>query len=399
MSHPVPFVARVFLRNYKSIGRCGVELKPLTMLVGRNAAGKSNFLDALRFVKDSLDETLEQAVRSRGGVDGVRRRSPGHPHNFTISLELHLSDVSYAKYLFEIAARKGGGFLVKREELELYDTHYNPTDWFKLQDGEIKEASRVLPPPQPDRLHLVAASALVEFRPAFDALTSMGFYNLNPQAMRQPQAPDRGDQLSRDGANVASVVAALEIGSSETHERLREYLATIVPGVEGFGRKSIGGYETLELKQAMKGVKNPWNFDAISMSDGTLRALGILVAAYQFARGNRPIRLVGIEEPESALHPKAAGALLDALREASEKTQLLITTHSADLLDDREIDPASLLVVSMTGGETSIAPPDATTVQAIRDHLYTAGELQRQEHLAPDPTAKTPSLFENAEQG
>jgi len=72
------FLTRVVLRNYKSIATCDVRLHPLVFLVGPNGAGKSNFLDALRFVTDALRTSLDHALRDRGGIKEVRRRSGGH---------------------------------------------------------------------------------------------------------------------------------------------------------------------------------------------------------------------------------------------------------------------------------------------------------------------------------
>lgn len=74
------------------------------------------------------------------------------------------------------------------------------------------------------------------------------------------------------------------------------------------------------------------------MSDGTLRALGVLVSLFQYSNGGgAPVRLVGIEEPETALHPAVAGLLLDALKEASGRIQAIVTSHSPDLLDNSEL--------------------------------------------------------------
>src|SRR5438046_70070 len=112
-----PFVRRLRLRNYKSISICDVELGQLTLLVGRNGSGKSNFLDGLRFVADGLNLSLDHAIKSRGGIDAVRRRSTGHPHNFGIDLELQLADDEFANYGFEIAAQPVGGLRVKYERL------------------------------------------------------------------------------------------------------------------------------------------------------------------------------------------------------------------------------------------------------------------------------------------
>src|SRR5579862_3220967 len=103
---PRPFLGRVRIRNFKSIGRCDVKLRAVTVLVGRNGSGKSNFLDALRFVEDCLLTSVAHAMNSRGGIDAVRRRSTGHPRNFAIELEINLPDGQHGTYGFEIAGRE-----------------------------------------------------------------------------------------------------------------------------------------------------------------------------------------------------------------------------------------------------------------------------------------------------
>src|SRR3990172_5535408 len=96
-----PFLRRVRIRNYKSIASCDVRLGRLTVLVGRNGSGKSNFLDALRFITDSLQTSLDHAIKSRGGVEAVRRGSTGHPHNLSIDVEMNLPEWRVGKYGFE----------------------------------------------------------------------------------------------------------------------------------------------------------------------------------------------------------------------------------------------------------------------------------------------------------
>lgn len=89
MTHQ-PLLRRVIIKSYRSIAGCDVALGPLTLLVGRNGSGKSNFLDALRFVADALNTSLSQALRDRGGVNEVRRCSGGHPTHLGIRLEFTL---------------------------------------------------------------------------------------------------------------------------------------------------------------------------------------------------------------------------------------------------------------------------------------------------------------------
>ncbi|HRJ50333.1 MAG TPA: AAA family ATPase, partial [Phycisphaerales bacterium] len=109
-------IKRLSLRQYKSIEHCDFDLGPLTVLVGRNGVGKSNILDALSFVTDALRNTLEYALRSRGGIAQVRRKSASKPTTPGISLEITLPDGSEATYAFGISTVQGATFKVRNEE-------------------------------------------------------------------------------------------------------------------------------------------------------------------------------------------------------------------------------------------------------------------------------------------
>lgn len=380
-----PFVNRVAIKNYRSIGSCDVSLERMSILVGRNGAGKSNFLDALRFVVDGLETSLDHAMKTRSGIESVRRKSTGHPRNFAIQLHFSLPDWRTGRYGFEIAARPDGGFSVKQEEFCLLTPEGQREAFFTVRDGEATACSApVAPRPARDRLYLVSISGLEEFRPAYDALTGMGFYNLNPDAMKALQSPDAGEMLHRDGSNIASVVARLAAEVPSEKGRTEKYLGKIVPGISSVERIALGPSETIEFRQSVVGARHPWRFYAANMSDGTLRSLAILVAVSQLSHVRSQVRLVGIEEPETALHPAAARALTSALKEAAEHTQILLTTHSADLLDDDELDPSGLLAVESKDGETFMARLDTASQTAIRDHLYSPGELLRMDQLEPD---------------
>ena len=381
-----PFITRVVLKNYKSIAVCDVRLRPLMFLVGPNGAGKSNFLDALRFVADALRTSLGHALRDRGGINDVRRRSGGHPRHFGIRLDFTLEGGSTGHYAFRIGARPRGGYEVQTEECVLRGPELlSQEEFFRVENGVVATSAKVAPVAVTDRLYLVNASGLAEFRPVYEAFSRMGFYNLNPDQIRELQSPDPGELLLRDGSNLASVLAQLK---NPVKQRIEEYLATVVPGVHGVEVKGIGPKETLEFRQSVAGAKHPWRFLAANMSDGTLRVLGILVALFQGNHDVKPqVPLVGIEEPEIALHPAAVGVLLDSLKDASHNTQILVTSHSPDLLDNKDLDVESMLSVVAGEGNTQIGPVDAAGRSVLRDRLYTAGELLRLNQLEPDPEA------------
>ena len=214
----------------------------------------------------------------------------------------------------------------------------------------------------------------------------MGFYSLNPDRIRDLQSPDAGQLLARDGSNITSVLAQLRQHNPHRKQRVEQYLSKVVPGVHGVDVKVVGPKETLEFRQQVAGSKDPWRFLAANMSDGTVRALGILVALFQSGNGTGShVPLVGIEEPEIALHPAAAGLLLDGLKEASRSTQVIVTSHSPDLLDNQQIDADSLLAVYAEAGSTHIGALDPAGRAAVKNRLYTPGELLRSNQMRPDP--------------
>lgn len=382
------FLTRVALKNYKSVAACNVSLGPLTFLVGPNGAGKSNFLDALRFVTDSLRTSLDHALRDRGGINEVRRRSGGHPNHFGVRLWFSLRSGEVGHYAFRIGARPQGGFEVQDEECRVHPpAALGEAQYFRVKSGNVAESTQPGPMASVDRLYLVSASGLPVFRPVFEALSRMGFYSLNPDRIRDLQSPDAGELLARDGSNITGVLGQLLKKSPDRKQRVEEYLSKVVPGVHGVDVKVVGPKETLEFRQQVAGSRDPWRFLAANMSDGTLRALGVLVALFQAGNGGGTSRvpLVGLEEPELALHPAAAFLLRDGLREASRYTQVIVTSHSPDLLDDAMLPAESILAVNSAEGSTHIAPLDQLGRDALMKRLYTPGELLRMDQLGPDP--------------
>ncbi len=382
-----PFIQRVTIRNYKSIAACRLDLQKLTFMVGPNGAGKSNFLDALKFVSDALRSSLDHALRDRGTISEVRRRSGGHPNHFVLRLDFILPNGQVGHYAFRVGAKPAGAYVVQDEECEIHpEEGFGQSEYFRVKSGVVVEKTvSPMPAALPDRLLLVAASGLRAFRPVYDALSRIEVYNLNPREIANMQKPDPGEILRRDGSNAASVLQRMP---DHVRAMIREDLARIVPGVSDVEARTLASQETVEFRQAVKGQAHPWRFFASAMSDGTLRAFGILLAVFQAASeqaSGRPPLLIGLEEPEMALHPAAAGVLLSALRKGAEHCQVIVTSHSPDLLDNPDIEPESLMAVDNPGGLTRIGKIDGLGREMLRKQLFTAGELLRQNQIAPDP--------------
>jgi predicted ATPase len=374
-----PFIETVSVSNFKSIDDVQIALGPLTVLVGRNGTGKSNFLDSLHFVSDALVMTLTQAILLRGGA---RAMSHNEAPRVTVEITFRLSDNGRGTYT--LALDQG---LVDLERLRIIGSDgveragYQRV--FRTLVGHVENEwfpsnSTVLP----DRLALVTLSGLRSFREAFDILSSMRFYRFNPEAMRELQDLDEGTVLRTDGSNIASVWRHLEAFDSHVIERLVRFMGVIVPEIRDIRPVRLGPKETLRFHQTGADLRELL-FYASSMSDGTLRALGALIASRQGNGTDATPTFVAIEEPETALHPGAVAVLMDALHEASANTQIIITSHSPDLLDHVDVETDALLVTDMRDGATTIAAVDGASLDAIRRDLYTPGELLRMDQLHP----------------
>ena len=381
------FLARVVLHNYKSVRSCDVSLPRLAFLVGANGAGKSNFLDSLAFVADSLRFSLPHALLVRGGLGEVQCRFGDPSGGFGIRIAGNLPDAT-VRYAFAVRPTRSGGLEVQREDcLVVPGKPGNEAKFYSIRRGCLAASNMAQPPVGArDQLYLVRAAAIGAFRTTYDALASIRVYNLNPDAIREPQLPEADPILKRDGGNVAQVLANLKQRDPWFKERVEAYLGVIAPGTVGIDSRAEGRKTALEFRQALENSERRTRFAATSMSDGTLRALGLLVAVFQCA-GDRNVgpSLLGIEEPELALHPNSVEALADILDEATVHTQVVVASHSSDLLDRVEIPAASIIVVANDRGSTRIGPLGEADRGALRKRDFTAGELIRMNLLRLDP--------------
>ncbi len=158
-------------------------------------------------------------------------------------------------------------------------------------------------------------------------------------------------------------------------------MAQAVQGVDRVGTRAQGQRTTLEFWNDSE--NSPLPFYAVDVSDGTLRILGLLLALYQPWHPS----LIVIEEPEASVHPAAAELVVQILLDAAHDRQVLITTHSPDILDAKELSDSQIRLVTQEKGRTIVASLSQASRQAIRERLYTPGELLRLDELSQDVEA------------
>jgi hypothetical protein len=230
-----------------------------------------------------------------------------------------------------------------------------------------------------DALLLPLLGGTKEFEPVVELLGGIQVFSLEPRLIQELQKPDAGLSLKGDGSNLASVLKSLPDASLE---RLCQLLGSVVPGVTRVSPVKHGKSLTLKFTQTWhgEGGDEEISHEAFAMSDGTMRLVGILGAFLQSARPS----VIALEEPESTIHPEALSALLDLIRGFSRDSQVILTTHSPDLLDCKWIGPENIRVVTWSEGVTHIKELSKAGADTLRQHLMGAGELMRSEGLRPD---------------
>jgi hypothetical protein len=297
---------------------------------------------------------------------------------------IDLPDGAVADYAIELSGEEGGATIVAEERCVVTRAE-GQVDRYSLKNGEfIEEIAGIRPQIGPGRLALFAASAASEYRSVYDFLMGISSYGIVPEKLGALQMPDPGWQLLPDGSNGASVLRQLHETEPDRFERVEELVKSVVPGVTGIGTQAFGGrFESIRFDEEGPAPNAPMSFMAANMSEGTLRVLGFLLAAYQ----PLPPSVLVIEEPEANIHPAAAEVVTSVLMDVSRRAQVLVTTHSPEVLDYDDLSDDVFRVVAKADGRTAIAPVSAGSRQAIREHLYSPGELLRINELGADLVA------------
>jgi predicted ATPase len=369
-------ITRMVVSNFRSIGeKVTIDLGKFTVLVGINGSGKSTVCDVVRFVADSLRYSLASAIEKRNGLTAVRRYSDGKPFDVAIRLELDSAKgTGHYELLFGV---QGKDLTVKVEDAFWADKETARQGEFRIERGNWKKKPAELTPVVSDgTLVLPTIAGDLRFMPLYEALVKNAIYNLYPVALREPQKPNPSRPMDEHGGNWGSILS--EALKAESRNDLVEGLHAITGDVDDVRVKPLGGYLITQFRHgvAQQAGKNKerW-FDAQQESDGTLRIAGILTALLQKPFPN----LIGIEEPELTIHPGGIRLLTDFLRQASKSSQLILTTHSPDLLDC--LEPGEVRVVHRQNGATSIATMSEEQKAQVSEKLRTLGEILRYEGI------------------
>ena len=392
-----PILRQLILHRFRSLQMEQIEFDNPTFLVGQNGSGKSNFADAFAFLAEAMVSPLRALIEQRRGFSAVAYQDSTEDCLSNLGLSVMLenldSDTPQAQYGFELRAQAGYGFEVIREQC-IVQRSDGSSDWFDRSASEWDSSADFPYRMEPNALAMPLIGGDKRFQVVSRFLSEMCVYRIDPTALRTMQDLDGGVRLRSDGGNAANVLREIQRESPNTWKRILEILESIVPGTIGVQPKKYGNKLTLEFTQDWAQPR-PVKFEAFNMSDGTLRVLGLLAAVFQ-----RPVpSLLVIEEPEATIHPGALGSILDIIRHAGRFMQVVVTTHSPDVLDAKWIEDRHLRIVNCDKGATRISRVSPATREALSEHLMGAGELLRSNALTPaklfDHNLRQLRLFED----
>jgi len=379
-------ITRLSISNYRSIGEdLDLSLGPLTALVGPNGSGKRNIADAFRFLADISRMGLDAAVTKRQGFSGLRRWSAGRPFNVRLAVTVKEPGGSYGKYAIELGSAKDG-YRVKREYAQcaiadsdgVFAGLAGSPEEFEVHDGKWVSGPNDLKPKVDSlglALPLVAGDA--RFRPLADAMRNVTIYSIFPDTLRRPQTYNPARPMDEHGTNWCSILK--DARGDDWLADLKAALGQVTGDIDDIKVTSVGVFLVPEFRHGEvtqpKGKARERWLSTAQESDGTLRMAGIITALLQ----EPPLTLIGIEEPELTVHPGALPLLYDFLVQASERSQVLITTYSPDLLGLLKAN--EVRVVERHQGITTVTRMHEFQREAVHKTLFTPGDLMRMEGL------------------
>jgi predicted ATPase len=344
-------VKRLQLKNWRNFSEVDIALQSRAFFVGPNAAGKSNLLDALRFLRDVAAATgggLQEAVARRGGVKALRCLAARRDTD--ISLEVHIGGDDGPEWRYRLAfnaAAKDPRPFVTSETVVQVDGDSAETLLDRPDEKERNDPELLT------ETHLEQISANRAFREVAEFLRSIRYLHLVPQIVRDPGRAGDGEEDSYGGRFLSQIAAKPKKTREARLKRMNEALKLAVPQLGELQLETdASGVPHLKAKYAHWRPQGAWQRED-QFSDGTLRLLGLMWALME---GGGPLLL---EEPELSLQSAIVARLAPVLWRATRRgaRQSLVTTHSQELLNDPGIGLDEVFTLE--------PGPDGTKVQSI----------------------------------
>jgi len=391
-------IKRIHIENFKSFSEIDVELSRFCVVIGSNAAGKSNFISVLKFLRDIARHGVVNAIAMQGGADYLRNTRIGCERDLVVQvtyepdtaedamdrtgrggsvLEVRSCESSYEFALHFNAT--GDGFTIVRDrlligcEFSACGNGHRKEKNEVLGRGSIQVSSKkgevqytvdipsgctltendIIPlffrgkrlPERTLLLETFYGYPLPHFEKFFDRIA---VYDIDPKLPKKGTVITGKRELDENGGNLALVVKSI-LENPEKKRKFSNLLRDVLPFVEDFAVQKFMDI-SLILTMRERYAKSR-DLPASSLSDGTIAIFAMIIALYF---EEKPFII--IEEPTSHIHPFLIARVMRMMKEASEKKQVMITTHSTEVVKHTALDDI-LLISRDSGGFSIISRP------------------------------------------
>lgn len=384
-----PRIEYLRVQNYRALkGLTLDKLKPLSVFVGPNGSGKSTIFDVFAFLSESFNVGLRKAWDKRGRFKELRTRGEEGPIRFELKYREKPSDPQIT-YRLSISEENNNPVVV--EESLLWRRGKQSGRPYKFLDfsyGKGKVIASELPEDSDERVtenlesaEMLAVNTLGQLarHPRVSALRRFisGWYLSYLTADSTRSVPEAGPQerLSATGDNLPNVIQYLKERHPHRLEQILSVLSSRVPRLEKVDAEFLAdGRLLLKIKDA------PFSEPVLAKftSDGTLKMLAYLAVLYD----PKPPQLIGMEEPENHLHPRLLIDLAEECRIASDRTQLLVTTHSPFFVNGLRPDEIWILSRDLEGFTQAKRANEIHGIESFMSEGALLGDLWFEGHFA-----------------
>lgn len=374
----IPRIESLKVVNFRALRKVELDnLTPMTVLLGPNGSGKSTIFDVFNFLSECFQFGLRHAWDRRGRGKELKTRGSDGPIVFDLKYREKFR-TPIITYHLAIDEGSRGPEVIEEWLQWRRGTRGQPFRFLEFRRGAGKAVSGELPDVEDKRKEtslrspdLIAVNTLGQLseHPRVAALREfitdwyVSYLSID-QTRSQPEAGPQ-ERLSKGGENLSNVIQYLKEQHPERLDRIFSILRQRVPRLERVDAEPMpDGRLLLQIKDA------PFEKPVLAKfaSDGTLKLLAYLTVLYD----PEPPRFIGIEEPENYLHPRLLPELAEECRAASERSQLLITSHSPFLLNAMRAEEVRVLYRDDQGFAQAVRASD---IQGITEFIKAGASL------------------------
>ncbi len=385
-------IKKIRISNFKSFNDLEINLSNLNILIGANASGKSNFVQIFKFLREAINEEMEDAISLQGGVEYLRNINIGADKNLSMEIvrdekfdgfpvgcgENSDTKIEEMTYKMAIEFRDNGrnfkivqdqliqkgkeisrGEIKKEDEIEHIFSYANEKLTY-----EFKNLSENLPEKGEMPLHLYEKDTLLSHTLLYVIpypfikiiFNDISIYDFNPKLSKSAiSISGKSSRLEENGGNLAIVLKNL-LKNEDKKRMFSNLIKYLLPFIEDLEIEKWGD-KSLLIKLQERYCQNQY-LPAFLISDGTINITALIVALY-FEK----TPFIIIEEPERNIHPSLISKIIGMMKEASQKKQIIVTTHNPEIVKYAGLENILLIARDKEGFSTISRPGEKEEVE------------------------------------